>query len=313
MIEYTGHDLIFATGAPGSKWSRILSSLGLHPAINNSDKDKFPRYNLDVEFADGKIMPVGNHSGAYFGPYNTIGEKFDDLTKLSKEEFVEEIKRPFDNWDQGLKIIKSHWFSYDKNLDWLLENFPDAKIILVYNGDEAAFKWWHFVGGWDISFPTYTWYVDDQRMYEKILEENRCILNFARKHLIPVKMYKDFQEILRELELSDDLDFINHLSKADISLVNRLAVSEIGLMEQFNGSVKGAALGVLSKKSVKSLDLTECNNYIKESNELSIRRHDRFQVDKLLAVRHSENWIDQINKIVESSVAKYTEGEFNEN
>ena len=30
-------------------------------------------------------MPVGNHSGAYFGPYNTLGEKFNDLTKYEKE------------------------------------------------------------------------------------------------------------------------------------------------------------------------------------------------------------------------------------
>jgi hypothetical protein len=300
MTDYTGHDLIFATGAPGSKWSRILSSLGLHPEINNSDKDKFPRYNLDVMMANGKIMPVGNHSGAYFGPDNGVGEKFDDLTKLSKEEFLEEIKRPFDNWDQGLKIIKSHWFSYDKNLPWLLENFPDAKIILVYNGDEVAFKWWQFVGGWDISFPIYTWYVDNQQMYEKILEENYYLLNFARKHLVPIRMYKDFKEILRELELSEDLEFIDHLSNSDIELINRLGVTETSLMEQFNGSVKGAALGVFSRNSAKCKDLNECNTNIVDSAQLLNQRHHAFQIDRLLAERYSEAWLDQINKIIES-------------
>jgi hypothetical protein len=304
MTDYTGHDLIFATGAPGSKWSRILSSLGLHPEVNNSDKDKFPRYNLDVMFASGRIMPVGNHSGAYFGPDNDVGEKFDDLTKLSKEEFIEEIKRPFDNWDQGLKIVKSHWFSYQGNLDWLLETFPDAKIILVYNGDDTAFKWWHFVGGWDISFPTYTWYNNDQRMYEKILEENHYLLNFARKHLIPIRMYRDFKEILRELELSDNLEFINNLSQNDIELINRLSTSESGLMDQFNGSVKGAALGVLSKNSTKCKDLEECNKRISDSKKFLDQRHITFQIDKLLSERHSKAWLNQINKIIES--ASYT-------
>lgn len=301
MTDYTGHDLIFATGAPGSKWSRILSSLGLHPGINNSDKDKFPRYNLDVMFANGRMMPVGNHTGAYFGPDNNVGEKFDDLTKLTKEEFIEEIKRPFDNWHQGLKIVKSHWFSYGNNLDWLLENFPDSKIILVYNGDDVAFKWWHFVGGWDISFPTYTWYNNDQRMYEKILEENHYLLNFARKHLIPIRMYRDFKEILRELELSDDLEFINELSKDDIELINRLSTSESGLMDQFNGSVKGAALGVLSNKSTKCKDLEECNKRILESKKFLDQRHITFQIDRLLSERHSKAWLNQINKIIETA------------
>jgi hypothetical protein len=301
MTDYTGHDLIFATGAPGSKWSRILSSLGLHPSINNSDKDKFPKYNLDVMFASGKIMPVGNHSGAYFGPDNNVGERFDDLTKLSKEEFLEEIKRPFDNWDQGFKIIKSHWFSYQGNLDWLLENFPDAKIILVYNGDDTAFKWWHFVGGWDISFPTYTWYNNDQRMYEKILEENHYLLEFAKKHLVPVRMYKDFKEILRELELSDDLDFINHLKQDDIELINRLSGSDIGLMDQFNGSVKGAALGVLSKNSVKCQDQIEFNKWVSKSKAFLDQRHNTFQIDRLLSERYSEAWLNQINKIIKSA------------
>lgn len=302
MTNYTGHDLIFATGAPGSKWSRILSLLGLHPDINNSDKEKYPKYNLNAVFANGKVMPVGNHSGAYFGPDNIIGEQFDDLSKLTKEQFIEEIKRPFDNWDQGAKIVKSHWFSYGNNLDWLLENFPDAKIILVYNGNDLAFKWWHFVGGWDISFPTYTWYENDQRMYNKILEENHHLLKFAEKHLIPIRIYKNFQEILNDLGLSDNLKFINQLKQEDIDLIKlRVATSQVDLIDQFNGGVKGAAVGIFSKNSLKCKNVEEYQNYLKESDKFLIQRHTTFQIDQLLAERHSKTWLEQINKIIESA------------
>jgi 5'(3')-deoxyribonucleotidase len=300
MTDYTGHDLIFAAGAPGSKWSRILSMLGLHPSINNSDKDKYPKYTLNAMNAKGKMIPVGNHSGAYFGPGNVVGEKFDDLTRLTKEQFIEEIKPSFDNWEQGIKIVKSHWFSYDDNLNWLMENFPDAKIILVYNGNDVAFKWWHYVGGWDISFPTYTWYANDQRMYNKILEENHHLLKFAEKHLVPIRMYKNFTELLQELELSSDLDFINQLSQDDVDLIKSRSI-DADLIEQFNNGVKGAAIGVFSNNSIKCKNITEYNNHLSESDILLAQRHNAFQIDQLLAKRHNPAWLEQIDGIIASA------------
>jgi hypothetical protein len=297
-MNHTGNDIIFATGAPGSKWSRVLSLIGLHPDVNSSDKHKFPRYNLNVTMLNGKTVPVGNHTGAYFGPDNGIGENFEDLTKLTKEEFIEEIKKPFDNWDQGVKIVKSHWFSYGENLNWLKNNFPDAKFILVYNGNEVAFKWWHFVGGWDISFPTYTWYNNDSRMYEKILEENQDMLTFARSEMIPVKMHKNFQSVLTLLGLSDDLNFLDSLTAEDEDLVRKISFNEKDLLDQFNGSVRGAALGILSNNSPRCSDLEEFEQNIKHSNSMLTMRHNDLRVDELLKIRHGNEWIDQINSVV---------------
>jgi len=297
-MNYTGNDIIFATGAPGSKWSRVLSLIGLHPDVNSSDKHKFPRYNLNVTMLNGKTVPVGNHTGAYFGPDNGIGENFEDLTKLTKEEFIEEIKKPFDNWNQGVKIVKSHWFSYGENLNWLKNNFPDAKFILVYNGNEVAFKWWHFVGGWDISFPTYTWYNNDSRMYEKILEENQDMLTFARLEMIPVKMHKNFQSVLTLLGLSDDLNFLDSLTAEDEDLVRKISFNEKDLLDQFNGSVRGAALGILSNNSPRCSDLEEFEQHIKHSNLMLTMRHNDLRVDELLKIRHGNEWIDQINSVV---------------
>lgn len=302
-MNYTGHDIIFATGAPGSKWSRVLSLIGLHPDVNNSDKDKFPRYNLNVEFLSGKVIPVGNHTGAYFGPDNTIGENFEDLTKLSKSEFIEEIKKPFDNWEQGIKIVKSHWFSYGENLNWLKENFPDAKIIMIYNGNEVAFKWWHFVGGWEISFPTYTWYNNDLRMYEKILKENHDMIAFAKSNMVSIKMHKNFQSVLRLLDLSDNLDFLDSLTLEDEDLVRKISFNEKGLVDQFNGSVRGAALGILSNNSPRCADLEEFENNINAADIVLTMRHNDIKVDEILRLRHGDIWLDQINSIIETASA----------
>lgn len=293
-MNYTGKDLIFATGAPGSKWSRILALIGLHPSINNSDKDKFPRYNKDITSLVGKTMKVGNHTGAYFGPYNNIGEDFDDLTKLSKEYFLEEIKKAFNDWETGSKIIKSHWFSYQNNLDWLRKNFPDAKIILAYNGDDVAFKWWHFVGGWDIDFPIYTWYNNDSRMYEKILEENIGLINFARKNLVPIQFYSSVKEILIALELSEDLEFLESIDLEELDLITK----GVNVMDRFNAGGKGCALGILTSTSKRCLDTSEFDHIMMRSKRTAYMRHTEFKVDHLLEQLYGNDWLKNINSIV---------------
>lgn len=296
-----GQDLIFATGAPGSKWSRILTTLGLHPQINNTDKDKFPKYNLLTKMASGRTVPVGNHSGAYFGPGNGYGEKFYDLTTLSKQEFLDEISKVFDNFTTGIKIVKSHWFSYGKNLEWLQENFPQAKIILIYNGDDIAFKWWHFVGGWDISFPTYTWYQNDKNMFNKILEENKGILDFASNNLIPLKIFTSFQEFLKELDLDTSTDFVDNLDEESIQLIDRLS-SETNLKDQINGSVRGAAIGILAASAGKSTDLANFNTTFKQSCQFINHRHKMLQVDELLEARYGQEWMQRINNIAKLAI-----------
>jgi hypothetical protein len=162
----------------------------------------------------------------------------------------------------------------------------------------VAFKWWHFVGGWDISFPTYTWYNNDSRMYEKILEENQDMLTFARLEMIPVKMHKNFQSVLTLLGLSNDLNFLDSLTVEDEDLVRKISFNEKDLLDQFNGSVRGAALGILSNNSPRCSDLEEFEQHIKHSNLMLTMRHNDLRVDELLKIRHGNEWIDQINSVV---------------
>lgn len=204
-MNYQGEDLIIVTGAPGSRWSGVIRLLSLIcKEINISDNTN--RRVYEKRDAEGKV--IGWHRGAYWGPHNQYGHKFDKLNTLSKEEVLEEFKKPFADWDTGKKIIKSHWFAY--HLPQLKQMFPKATMWSFFEEDKECFDWWHHVGGWDIYFPNYTWYVDDKRMMQQIGIENNNIKNF-----FDLKRYSGWKEAVEELGLSTDIRTISEVMEFD--------------------------------------------------------------------------------------------------
>lgn len=282
-----GSDLIFATGAPGSKWSKVLSILSHHKDINSSDKHKFPTYSSVATFPNGKTKKVGMHSSAYFGPGNGIGEDFHLLKKLTKETFISEVSSAFDNFDDGIKIVKSHWFSY--NLDWLKENFPKAKFLFVYNGNEEAFKWWHLVGGWNIKFPQYTWYETNERLYERICVENGLMLDFMKRNKVDFNA-KDFTSLVNYLGLENDMSFYNDLKENDEDLPYGRGDYAIGaVVGVYNPDIE------FNNNLDKSLDII--NNKIR-------LRHQALGVDEILINSYGKDWFNTIQNIVGSGEIK---------
>ena len=174
--------LIFFTGAPGSKWSafaHILSHNNILP-INTSD------------YANDRIYthPVPNvsHLGAYWGPGFRWGENFHRINELSKDEIIAEIDKPYSdkNWEQ-YRIIKCHQFSL--NLDWIKENFPTSKIMIVLRPNSVCANAWISAGGWDITYPTYqSYYKNDDTLREKTLTELQAAKTFINKHNIDMSV-----------------------------------------------------------------------------------------------------------------------------
>lgn len=209
-----GKDMIFAMGAPGSRWSGILRVLQMyHACINHSDDSpdrEYDRYTRTT--LDNKEISVGWHRGAYWGPAHEVGEKFDSIRdNYTKEQFLEECKKPFENWN-GVKIIKSHWFAY--NIDVLKEWFPDAKQIAIqYGSDLDTFAWWHYVGGWDIRYPHYDWYVDNKRMFEQIQKENEAI----NKHF-DCKVDLTMSDLTKMLDLDPTVRSLDDMVAMDMKL-----------------------------------------------------------------------------------------------
>ena len=96
MFDNDGADIIFVTGAPGSKWSAIAHALMYADGINTSD------LSLDRSHGgEGQAMHFGN----YFGPGMEFGNKFLDLHSLSKEDLLTEFAAPYREHG-GIKLLR---------------------------------------------------------------------------------------------------------------------------------------------------------------------------------------------------------------
>ncbi len=158
---------VFITGAPGSKWSRVAKGLWKSDDIDRSDDtDQFNNVRV-------------SHCGAYFGPGMGYGENFDiPFEEFTKEQLETEFDRPFNG--TGVRIIKSHHFAY--NLEYIAKTWPDCPIVLVEREDDSCFTWWTLAGGFDITYPSYVWYQDNETMYKQICKQNFEMKKFRKKH-----------------------------------------------------------------------------------------------------------------------------------
>ena len=149
---------IFFTGVPGSKWSGIAQILESHEVFNTSDRTSEREYNHNE---------YSGHKGAYFGRGM---EFYPDPAKIDEA------------WsgDEGIKIAKSHDWAY--MLDVIKPGFINDWVMLVYRPDKVSNEWWHKAGGFDITYPDYSAYKDDNGMAYAIRQQNNNILKFAYKH-----------------------------------------------------------------------------------------------------------------------------------
>lgn len=229
---YEGEDLIIATGAPGSRWSGSIRAIQCSIDINTSDDSSERHYDLE----QGE-KPLGWHRGAYWGPNHMFGQNFDRLDELTKEEVLAEFIKPFTDWNPGVKIIKSHWFSY--HLPLLNEWFPKAKFIAFYMPNDFCFDWWHKVGGWKITYPHYDWYQNDNRMKLQIEIENACI----QQHF-PTLENLYLHEIHERLGISTELHSEEYLNSWDMKIKQMSDLYSKPYIEVLNSTVHRTLTGI---------------------------------------------------------------------
>lgn len=196
--DYEGENLIFLTGAPGSRWSSA------HNRLTQGSSDFSPS-ELSSTFWRMRTVQhsapfIAGHGGIYWGPGNLLGQKFDNLHNCSKEYILDEINKGFTD-NKGVRLVKSHWFSY--NLNYLANMFPKAKIILCYADELECFYWWHKCGGWGMPYPNYTWYENDEGMLRRIKEENYNILKFCSTHNLQLE-YQTISSLCQSLGVKFD-------------------------------------------------------------------------------------------------------------
>ena len=137
---------IFVVGAPGSRWSGVAKSIYYSDQIDQTDDTpERTYYNPKSPAMAQQLM----HRGAYFDPGMEFGNELEDFDTLSKED-----------------------------LEKLSKMFTDP-IVLVYRHDEDCYDWWKEAGGWDITYPNYKWYKDDDTIKSQIALQNHAIKKFV--------------------------------------------------------------------------------------------------------------------------------------
>lgn len=159
---------VFVAGAPGSKWSSVVKNIYYSPSVDRSDyRDEWTYYHD----ASGKMDLM--HLGAYFDPGMACPLP-EDLTILNKKELEASFDYPFNKTQNGVRIIKSHIFSYEENIRHLRQQFPDCPIVLVHRSDDSCLGWWVKCGHFDITYPSYTEYYKNLKEMAKIIKRQNA-------------------------------------------------------------------------------------------------------------------------------------------
>lgn len=163
---------IFVAGAPGSKWSSVVKNIYYSPDVDQSDyRDDWTYYHD----ASGKEELM--HLGAYFDPGMACPLP-EDLSVMSKKEAEASFDYPFNKDSKGVRIIKSHIFSYKENLEYLRRQWPECPIVLVHRSNDSCLGWWVKCGHFDITYPDYSEYYRDLRHMAQIIKrQNAGILS----------------------------------------------------------------------------------------------------------------------------------------
>lgn len=189
VIAEDGSNVVFITGAPGSKWSGIAHALSYAEPVNNSDNHASRTYV-------GEVGVV--HFGNYFGPGMGFGEDFDRLDELPKDQVIADLSKPFRE-PGGVVLLKSHLFA--RHLGHLREMFPRSRTLLVYRTDEECLDWWIQCGAFGISFPDYSWYQEMANMQTQIAIDNAAIREFARENGLTLRRHESLRTVAEALDL----------------------------------------------------------------------------------------------------------------
>ena len=164
---------IFLTGVPGSRWSGIAQEL-----------ENEGNYDISDRTPERNYTDKGNHVGAYFGK----GMEFPAILDTKN------LDLPYEKKGKKPKLHKSHEWSL--MLSTINYFYPKDGIILIYRPNEAALAWWLEAGGFNIAYPNYDYYKDEQTMAKHIAIQNEAILKFAHKHKLKWKHHHKHYDVL---------------------------------------------------------------------------------------------------------------------
>jgi hypothetical protein len=202
--------LIFFTGIPGSAWSRVATLCGYSPLLNlnSSDRSRKREYYIRRNTSWAGLV---NHQGAFFGSKMEFGQGWEYPVErsLTKDAVMADIEKAFVAHTDENYLIKSH--SLAQSLDWWIENFPKAKFIFTYRDFERSIEWWLNGGGFDITYPKYDWYEDEDRMRKKAKAQLNNTKEFINDNsIVTYGLTKGFLEEVLQIDFNSDPGISDH-------------------------------------------------------------------------------------------------------
>jgi len=204
-------NVIFVTGAPGSKWSAVSWVLSESPMLDVSTSDRTDKRLMVHDAIYGGVR----HTGVYFGPGNELGKNFDNIDTLSRRAVHKEIKKAWKEWDMNKHyIVRCHQFIY--NWDHMIKTFPEAKFVTVTRPPESCVAGWTSVGGIDTPYPHYKeFYKTQENAIKQIKLESKLAHKAFHEHSMDVHVASHghfYQDFLLDPEEESGLDkYIKHL------------------------------------------------------------------------------------------------------
>lgn len=187
----TTDNIVWFTGAPGSKWSGTANILQSIQKLNFNTSDRTPEREY-THTGPTTLARSITHTGVYFGPGHGVGEHWDRLSILDPNAIVREINEEWKDPSYGKLLVKSHFLSH--HLDFISEMFPNNPIIMVFRPNNKCEQGWFGAGGWNIKYPNYRpYYKDDNTMISMIADHNKFMLDFCnRKNIVPQKLTRNY-------------------------------------------------------------------------------------------------------------------------
>lgn len=152
--------LVFFIAIPGSGWAKIDSLLRKCSkwSFNMSDHTE-DRKDEIISKGPGYYV---EHKGHFFGPGTGYGEGFDNLPGYyTKGSFKAECLRVYGDINStDHYMVKCHWFCEEHNLKWLVDNFPNNKMIFVLRDKEMCDDRWLTSMSFDKNYPNYRRWMD---------------------------------------------------------------------------------------------------------------------------------------------------------
>ena len=164
---------IWFVGAPGLRWSGVSQFFEALPNVDLGDRRPYRQYTHGT---------FSGHRGSYFDPGMEGGEEWLNFPLLPCDTIIDEIDRiwGFEQKPDTVRLIKSHILSL--YVDEIKQKFPHDKVVMVLRNNEECLDWWLEAGGYDITWPKYSFYSPLPKMQFWINMQNNAMRLYADQH-----------------------------------------------------------------------------------------------------------------------------------